>query len=287
MRKLRPFEYFRPGSLDEALEIVHRFEGRARILAGGTDLLVRLKRRGPGPDGIVDLKGVPDLDRLTRTERGGYRIGALFTVDAVTRDPDVRARLALLRTAALAIGHPQVRSRATVAGNLCNGSPSADMAPPLLALDAQIHIARRDRTRRVALTDFYAGPFKTVLEPDEIVTSIELPPIADHTAGHYAWMPKVTAVDETLVGAAAVMSIEDGRYVREARIALGSTGPVPMRAWKAERFLEGQPLGSGLFHEAARIAADETRPRRRAEYRREMTRLLLERSLTAALRAAS
>lgn len=246
-----------------------------------------MKRRRSAADALIDLKGVGSLDSLTRTDAGGWRIGALVTVDTVARSADIRASLPMLRIAALAIGHPQVRTRATVVGNLCNGSPSADMAPGLLALDARLRIARCGEVRTVPLTEFFAGPFKTILEPDEIVTGIELPPIAAHTAGHYAWMPKVTAVDETLVGAAAVVSIADGGYVCEARIALGSMGPVPSRAWKAEEFLSGRRADRRLFREAAAIAAADTQPRRRAEYRRELTRILLERSLTEALEAAS
>lgn len=287
MRRLRSFEYFKPATLDEALQLAREYAGRARLFAGGTDVLVAMKRRRPSPEALIDLKGVASLEGLTRTDAGGWRIGALVTVDAIARSAEVRASLPLLRFAALAIGHPQVRTRATVVGNLCNGSPSADMAPGLLALDARLRIARDGVARTVPLTGFYTGPFKTVLEPDEIVTDIELPPMAPHTAGHYAWMPKVTSVDETLVGAAAVVSITDGGYIRDARVALGSIGPMPARAWKAEEFLRGRRAEPRLFHEAAAMAAADTHPRRRAEYRRDMTRVLIERSLNAALEAAS
>jgi CO/xanthine dehydrogenase FAD-binding subunit len=286
VRKLRPFEYFRPASLDEALEVLATYGERGRVLAGGTDVLVSMKRRRQPIDALVDLKRIRSLDHLTWTAHGGFRMGALFTVAAVARSAEIQARLGLLRTAALAIGHPQVRTRATVAGNLCNGSPSADFAPSLLALDAQVHIARAGGTRVVPLTEFYTGSFKTVVAPDEIVVEIVVPSIDARSAGHYAWLPKVTTVDETLVGAAAVVSMEDGRNVRSARIALGSTAPTPIRAWKAEEFLRGQRMEPSLFREAARIAAGETSPRRRAAYRTEMTCLLLERSLRHAWQAA-
>ena len=292
MRKLRPFEYFKPTSLDEALQILTHYGDRARILAGGTDLLVDLKhRKSRSPDAVVDLKAIPSLNHFTWTEGNGFRAGALFTIAAVTRHPEIQERLDMLRTAALAIGHPQVRSRATVAGNLCNGSPAADMAPSLLALDARVTIKSATAERTVPLNTFYAAPFKTILNPGEIVTGIEAPPRPARTAGHYAWFPKANAVDETLVGAAAVVSLEDvsledGRVIRDVRIALGSMAPVPMRAHKAEEFLRGQKFEPLLVREAAQIAASEAAPRKRAEYRGEMAVLLLQRSLNHAVQLA-
>ena len=288
MRKLRPFEYFKPESLDEALEILGHYGESARILAGGTDLLVSLKhRKGPSPDAVVDLKGIASLNHFTWTEGGGFRAGALFTVAAIARNAEIHERLEMLRTAALAIGHPQVRSRATVVGNLCNGSPAADMAPSLLALDARVKIARAGGERIVPLSDFYQGPFETIVNPDEIVTEIEAPARPARTAGHYAWFPKINAVDETLVGAAAVVSIADGRLIRDVRIALGSMAPMPMRAHKAEEFLLGQKIEPAVVREAANIAVSETSPRRRAEYRGQMAVVLLQRSLNEAVQLAS
>jgi carbon-monoxide dehydrogenase medium subunit len=288
VRKLRPFEYFRPRSLDEALDILCHYGASGRVMAGGTDLLVGLKhRKTPSPEAIVDLKGLrSSLDRFTWSVGGGFTIGALFTVAAVTRHPDIRAHLGMLRTAAFAIGHPQIRARATVVGNLCNGSPSADMAPSLLALDARVTIARVGGTRTIPLSAFYAGPFKTVLQPDEIVTELEVPPMPARTGGHYAWQSKANAVDETLVGAAAVVSLGDGGVIAEVRIGLGSMSPIPMRAFKAEALLRGQRVEPLLLREAAQTAAAETGPRRRAEYRQDTTVLLLQRSLHHAVQLA-
>lgn len=287
MRKLRPFEYFKPTSLDETLEILHHYGEAGRVLAGGTDLLVGLKhRKSPSPDAVVDLKGVASLDHFTWTEGNGFRAGALFTVAAVASNAEIHQRLPMLRTAALAIGHPQVRSRATMVGNLCNGSPAADMAPSLLALDARVTIASAGKVRTLPLSDFYLGPFQTVLKPGEIVTEIEVPPGPARSAGHYAWFPKANAVDETLVGAAAVVSLENGQVIHQVRIALGSMAPVPIRAHRAEEFLRGQKIEPALVREAAHIAAAETNPRRRAEYRGEMAVLLLQRSINEAVQLA-
>lgn len=287
MRKLRPFEYFRPDTLAEALEILDGYGARARVLAGGTDLLVAMKHGKKDASALVDIKRVAELSHFTWTASGGFRMGALWTVDATALSADIRTRLPMLRAAALAIGHPQVRARATVAGNLCNGSPSADMAPSLLALEARIHLARRGATRVVPLREFYLGPFRTVLEPQEIVTEIEVPAVAAHTGGVYHWLPKLTAVDESLVGVAAVVSIDAGRRIRDARIAMGSMAPVPVRAAAAEEFLRGQSIATAVFKEAARIAATSATPRRRAEYRQEMAALLLTRALGEAVARAS
>jgi aerobic carbon-monoxide dehydrogenase medium subunit len=279
VRKLRPFEYHRPRDLAEVLQILAAFGDRARVLAGGTDLLVAMKHRRARPDVVVDLKGVTALDGLTWTSGGGFRMGALWTVESTARSPEIAARLPLLRSAALAIGHPQVRVRATVAGNLCNGSPSADMAPSLLALGARVHIARAGATRVIALDQFYAGPFKTVLRRDEIVTAIEVPGIPARTGAMYAWMPKRNLVDESLVGVAAVVSLDERRRIQEARIGLGAVAPVPIRALMAEDVLRGQMPARALFREAGRLAANAAAPRHRAEYRRELTEVLLTRAL--------
>ncbi len=287
MRKLRGFEYLRPLSVAEATEMLRHYHERARVLAGGTDLLVSMKRGAKTPDVIVDIKHVRGLDHVTWSGVDGLRIGALFTVASAAAEPILQARFPLLVKGALAIGHPQVRNRATVVGNLCNASPSADLAPPLLALGARVHIAASGHDRVVPLERFFAGPFRTIVGPDELVTEVAVPPLAGRTGTEYVWMPKITAVDETLVGAAAVLALDDGRLLADVRLALGSIAPTPIRAWKAEAFLEGRRADDGVLREAARIAAADTAPRARGDYRRHLSALLVERALRQAVAQAA
>lgn len=288
MRTLRSFEYFRPRSVEEAAELLHHYQDEARVLAGGTDLLVSMKRRAKRPAAVVDIKGLPGLTDLVWDDAAGLRIGALYTVGEMARQRgDAPPPLLLLAQGARAIGHPQIRNRATVAGNLCNASPSADMAPALLALGATLRIISRDRHRLVPLEEFFTSPFRTVLAPDELVTEITIPAGAVRTGADYAWLPKITAVDETLASAAAVVTLGDYGVLSGARIALGSVGPTPLRAWKAEAFLEGQRVEDSLLREAAQIAASETTPHSRAEYRRHLTGVLVERALRRAIRLAA
>lgn len=285
VRTLPPFEYFAPASTREVIDLLRHYGERASILAGGTDLLVSMRRATRRPEVVVDIKGVDGLQELQTDGDGQLRIGAAVTVEALRTSAIVARRWPLLATAAAAIGHPAIRNRATVVGNLCNAAPSADMAPPLVALGASVLIAGPAGERVLPLERFFAGPFRTVLSPDELVTAVEVPPLGPRAAGVYLWLPKITAVDETLVGVAAVVGLEDGVF-GEVRLALGSVAPTPIRAWRAESLLRGEVVDEGVIVEAARVAASEIAPRRRAEYRRRLCELLVKRALRSAVELA-
>ncbi len=246
-----------------------------------------MKLGGKHPKYVIDMKGIPALDHLSWTPVQGLRIGCLTTLRSVLRDPLIREHFPILEQAARAVGHPQVRSRATLAGNICTASPSGDCAPSLLALDARVKVANPHGERTLCIREVFAGPFRTVLESTDVVTEIQAPSLPRHSGGSYRWLPKITAIDETLVGVAAVVTLGDGgKAVKEARIGMGSVGPTPMRAPQAEAFLKGKQITDGLFMEAAAVAASESRPRTRAEYRREMTKYLVEQALKEAVERA-
>ncbi len=283
VRKLRKFDYLKPKTVTEAVSLLRDYQGKARLLAGGTDLLVFMKLGTEHPKYVIDLKGIPALDRVSWASADGLRIGSLTTLQSVIRHSLVLDHFPILEQAAKAVGHPQVRSRATIAGNVCTASPSGDMAPSLLALEAQLKVTGQSGGRTVPVREVFSGPFKTVLAPTDVVTEIHIPALPRHSAGCYRWQPKITAIDETLVGAAAVITLADGgKAIKDVRIGLGSVAPTPMRALKAEEFLKGKQLTAKLFAEAADIAVAETRPRTRADYRREITRVLVEQALKEA-----
>jgi carbon-monoxide dehydrogenase medium subunit len=285
VRRLPPFEYHDPTSVEEAVALLRHYGERASVLAGGTDLLVSLRRPTRRPAAVIDIKGIAALRRFQVDDGAGLAVGAAVTVETVRTSAAVEARWPLVAAGAAAIGHPAIRHRATVVGNLCNAAPSADLAPPLLALGARLRVAGAAGERVVPLDEFFVGPFRTRLAPDELVTGVEIPPLGPAAGGVYLWLPKRVAVDETLVGVAAVVRLDDGRF-RQVRLALGSVGPTPLRAWRAEQVLEGEGVGDAVIEEAGRVAAGEAMPRRRADYRRDMCQYLVRRALHQAVRLA-
>jgi carbon-monoxide dehydrogenase medium subunit len=287
LRKLRKFDYVRPRTIAEAVGLLRDYQERAAILAGGTDLLCFMKLGSSHPKYVIDLKGIPSLEYLSWNAADGLRIGCLFTLQAMIRHPLIRARVPMLEQAVKAVGHPQIRRRATVAGSICTASPSGDLAPSLLAMQARITVASPDGIRTIPLDQVFTGPFKTVLSPADVLTEIHVPALPPRSAGSYCWQSKITAIDETLASAAAVVTLTDGNVLQDVRLGLGSVAPMPMRALQTEAFLRGKPVGKGLFHEAACMAADETRPRTRADYRREITKVLVERALNEAVSQAA
>ncbi|MBI2303930.1 MAG: xanthine dehydrogenase family protein subunit M [Chloroflexi bacterium] len=283
LRKLRPFQYFLATSLSEAMSLLARYGQQASIMAGGTDLLVFMKQGVKNPQYVIDIKGIPNLDYISYDDREGLKIGPLATLQSIVKSPIVQERYPLLGESAQAVGILQVRNRGTVTGNLCTASPSADMPPSLLALGARLKLASQEGERVVPLGDFFAGPFETVLSSEEMVVEVQVPPPLPHSAGTYLWVPKQTAVDETLVGVATVVALSSHSQCREAHVAFASVAPMPMRARKAEDFLRGQKLDDERISQAAQVAARETSPRSRAEYRRHMSQVLTEKALHESL----
>jgi len=283
LRKLRKFEYLKPGTVAEVVSLLQDYQEKASLLAGGTDLLVFMKLGAKNPKYVIDLKGISSLNYMSWSPTDGLRIGSLTTLQSIIRHPLIREHLPILEQAAKAVGHPQIRSRATIVGNICTASPSGDMPPSLLALEARVKIASPAGERTIPIQEIFTDSFKTVLAPTDVVTEIHVPALPPRSAGIYCWQPKITAIDETLVGAAVVVTLTDGNVLQDVRIGLGSVAPTPIRALQAEEFLRGKQVENSLFEEAAKIAAGETRPRTRADYRREMTRLMVEQALKEAV----
>lgn len=283
-RRMPRFEYLRPRSLEEALAALAA-DGpvKDRVYAGGTDVIPKLKSRTvTAPRRLLDLKDLKELDYLDWSPERGLRIGALAKVRAVAGSPVARQRYAALARGAQEIGSHQIRNRATVVGNICNALPSADTAPPLLAHGAQVVCAGPNGERTVELSDFFLGPGQTGLGAGELVREIRVPPPEPGERSVYLKLARRATL--AVVGVAATALIEGG-VVRSARIALGSAGPVPLRAASAEAALLGQKLTPALAEYAARIAAEGSRTRssHRAsgDYRRMMIEVLARRALAA------
>ena len=280
---MRRFEYFEPKTLGEASSLLARYAGRAQPLAGGTDLLVELKEQLRRADCVINIKKIPGIDALSFDAREGLRIGALVTAREIEISPMAIRHYASLVQAARELGSIQVRNRATIVGNVCRASPSADTLPPLIADGAQVVIHGGNGKRQVALEDFFTGPGKTVLEPDELVTELRVPPPAPRTGKAYIKHGRRKAMELATVGVAVSLSAKD------IRIVLGAVAPTPIRARRAEALLRGKTLNHELIAKAAEAAAGESTPisnvRASAGYRREMVRVLTRRALEQALAA--
>jgi aerobic carbon-monoxide dehydrogenase medium subunit len=287
---MRRFEMILPGSVKDVVQALGQHDGAAKLVAGGTDLLPQLKNHLLKPGVVVDLSGVAALRELTQ-EGGGLRIGAAVTARELERDARLQkpAYRGIAESGAL-IGSVQVRHLATVGGNICNAAPSADMIPPLLALDAQALIAGSRGERTVPLRDFITGVRKTVLAPDELLVALTIPDPGAQSGGAYLRHTPRRELDIAVVGVGSQVTLAGG-VCRKARIALAAVAPTPVHATAAERALEGQTLTAQKIEEAATLAVEAARPisdqRGSAEFRRHLVRVLTRRTLTTALARAN
>jgi CO/xanthine dehydrogenase FAD-binding subunit len=282
---LKNFDYFDPTSVGEAVQLLQQHAGHAKVLAGGTDLFLRMGRRAVLPNVVVDLKRIAALADLSYSDQDGLRIGATVTHGEVVDHPAVQQHYGALAIAANWVGSPQTRHRGTVVGNLCNASPAADTAPALLSYGCIVTIVGPDGQREVPLEAFFQGPGRTALGPAEIVTALRLPA----PQGQYGWgfaRRTRTVIDIALVSTCAVVQAHNG-VCGDVRISLGAVGPTPLRATRAEAVLRGQSPSTALLAEAGKVAAEESQPisdvRCSATYRKDMVEVLSRRCLESAL----
>jgi len=283
LRKLREFEYFEPSSLSEAVALLDRYGEEAKVLAGGTDLLVWMKEGARRPKYIVNIKHIPGVRHIHFTEAEGLRIGALTSVREIETADIIREKFSGLQQAAGELASVQVRNLATIGGNLCTASPAANLAPPLLVMGARVKLRGLRGERVLPLEEFFEGPGSTAMDR-EILTEIVVPAPEAKSRSLYKSISRRNAVDLAIVGVAVAGRIDSraGEW-KSVRIALGAVAPTPMRALLAEKTLAGKKVANGAIAEAARTAAEEARPvtdlRASAWYRKEMINVLLRRSL--------
>jgi carbon-monoxide dehydrogenase medium subunit len=287
---VRRFELILPGSVDECVKALAQSGPETKLLAGGTDLLPQLKNGLLKPARVIDLSGVARLRAIEAGNGKGLRIGSAVTARTLELDRSVRASYLSLAESGALVGSVQVRNLATLGGNICNAAPSADMAPPLLALDAEAVITGPKGERRVPIATFFTGVRRTVLAPDEILVEIVVPNPGAHSGGNYLRHTPRRELDIAVVGVASQLTLANG-ICTKARIALAAVAPVPLRATAAEQALEGQAVTADRIKRAADLAVDAARPisdqRGSAEFRSHLVRVLTRRTLTTALARAS
>jgi carbon-monoxide dehydrogenase medium subunit len=270
--------------LDEALDILHTHP-EAQVLAGGTDLLVQAHERNRPIAALVSLRRIPELNTVALN--GILSIGAMQTVGKVAAHAGIRQDYAALAMGAGLIGSVQIQNMATLGGNICNASPSADTAPGLLALGAQVVLASAMGERSLPLEAFFLGPGKTALQPGELLVRLELPHPPAHCGSFYLRHTPRARMDLAFVGVAAAVQLSETGEISSVRIALGAVAPTPLRAWRAEERLAGGRPDDALMNEAALLAAGEARPiddlRASADFRRHLVEVLTRRALAGAI----
>ncbi len=288
---LPKFEFHQPGSIDEACAIMAECGPRAKVLAGGTDLIVNMKKKILAPQHLICLSKIAAL-RGIEEKNGQIVIGARYTVAELTVDALVESKLGALQSGAGALGSPLVRNRATIGGNLASARPAADLPPALIAYGATAVLQTSRGRREVPLNSFFKGPGFTEIGVDEILTEIRVPVPRDGQGAAYINLGTRRACDCNIVNVASFIALNerDGR-IEEARIVMGSVGPTPLRASSAEKLLIGGKPEDRLFLQAGEAARHDCTPiddfRGSAGYRKAMVGILTKRTLEQAFRQAA
>ncbi len=280
------FEYFAPGTLEEALAILERYGDEAKVLAGGQSLIPLMKLRFAAPQAIVDINRIEGLDDL-KEEGGMLKIGPLVRHKTCERSVQLRDRYTTLADAAPQISDPIVRNLGTVAGSLAHADPQGDWGAALLAMSAEVEVRSTSGTRTIPLTEFFRGPFTTSLLPTEIVTEVRVPDPGARSGGTYLKLERKVG-DFGTVGVAVHVSFSNGTVSR-AGIGLSAVGSHNVRATAAEEALVGSALDDAAIANAARLTAEAADPRDdlrgSAEYKRNVVRVFTERGLRKAAEA--
>lgn len=284
VEKLKPFDYFEPTDINEAIGILNKYGNKAKIIAGGLDLIPRMRHREINPEYLVCIQSIRGGNYIDENVSGGLRIGALTNLRSVEISPVVQDNYPVLYEAVHQIASVQVKTTGTMVGNLCVASPASDIAPALFVLDAKLKVAGYSSERVIPVDAFFIGVNQTSLKPGEVVTEILIPKLADSTGSAFyrlSW----TTENIAKVNVAAIITLHENKC-REIKIALGSVSPTPIRTKKAEDTLRGQQINLKIIEQAAQIASEEIQPitdiRATAEYRKEIAKVLVKRAIERA-----
>jgi carbon-monoxide dehydrogenase medium subunit len=301
---MKKFDYLRPQTLEEALSLLNQYGKKAKLIAGGTDVIVLIKQKAMMPEVLISLRGIPGLDQIRYD--GALKIGAMVTHRDIEKSEVVRKEFSALTDAADVLGSIQIRNVATIGGNICTAAPSADTATPLLVLGTQVKIKSLSEERTVPIESFFTGPAETILKKGEMVTELIIPKPLPNTGSAYWKLQRRLALDLPILGVSVLLSLDKGTVscsdmlcttspissilhtmekdeltCNEIRIALGVAAPTPMRALKAENLMRGKKISDELLEEVANTASVEAQPRDsirgEAWYRKDLIRILVKR----------
>ncbi|MGN0703625.1 MAG: FAD binding domain-containing protein [Lentihominibacter sp.] len=283
---LSDFMYVAPASQEEAIKMMENFGNKAKLMAGGTDLINFIKSGALHPEVVIDIKGIPDMEGITYNPDDGLTIGALTKLIDIESSEVVQKEYPALAEAVHLIASTQIRSKGTLVGNVCNASPSADSVPALFVLDARLTVKGRNGVRDIPINAFYKGFKKLDLNSDEIVTAIRIPPAeADMRAAYMAHTVR-KAMDLAIVGVGAALTLDSEGICRDAKVALGAVAVSCVRSPKAEAVLKGQRITPEIAAKAGEAAMEDCSPisdvRASAEYRHDMVRVFTKRAVLKA-----
>ena len=278
-----------PDRLEAAVALLHE-NPSLRIIAGGTDVLIRLQHGASGWSELLSLRNVKELEAIRLRADGTFEIGAMAPFARIFEHPGLRRHLPILTEAAVSMGGPQIRNVATIGGNICNGAVSGDSASTLFALDALLRLTSAEGERIIPIHEFYAGPGKVNLRPGELLSAILIPRSSyQDTGGHYIKFAMRKAMDIATLGVAVVCRVQ-GEAFRDLRIGLGVAAPVPIRCAEAEAYAVGRPVTLDTCREIGKLAvkASKARTSWRAskDYREHLIEVLTERAVAEAAKRA-
>jgi carbon-monoxide dehydrogenase medium subunit len=283
MKRTEPFDFYQPATLAEASRLLKDNGPGGRFLAGGTDLVIAMKEKGLLPKYIVDLKRLPGLNSIRVNGDGSLGIGALTTMYTIETSPVVKQKYPFLAQSAAEVGSIQIRNRATVGGNMANATPSADVAPSLIALNATAKIASAGGERTMPMEDFFRGPGQNAMDADEILTEITIPKTGPQLVGEYIKFSPRDMMDLAYIGVSVAYDFAGDKKCSGVRIVLGAVAPTPIRARNSEALLEGKILTEELAAQVGDEAARESKPisdvRSSADYRRAMVGVMTKRAI--------
>jgi carbon-monoxide dehydrogenase medium subunit len=287
---MRDFEYLPTKTVKEACSLISQYKEEGKILAGGQSLITLLRQKLISPSYLIDIKGVSELDYLTFDDKKGLRMGALTTHRAIEKSSLIQSKYPVLSEMEKSVASVQTRNWGTIGGNLCSGDPIGDPAPSLIALNAKIKIVSSREEKIVPLAEFFTDYFTTVLEPDEILTEIQLPTPVSHTGVVYLKFSTIEAGIKIVSTSTSIILDSDKMTCRDARIVMSAVAPVPFNARKAGELLIGKKINDDLIAEAAQLASEETNPTSdvhgSAEFRREIAKVLVKRAVKEAFEKA-
>jgi carbon-monoxide dehydrogenase medium subunit len=278
---IRDFEHFAPKTLDEALTLLDKYRDECKVIAGGQSLIILMRQGLVAPKFVIDIKRISELNHIS-AGKDGVNIGAVTTHRAIEKSPVMKNGLGVLAEMEKRLSYIQTRNWGTIGGNLCNANPAGDPAPVLMALNASVKMASVRGKRTMAVEDFFLDFYKTALEPGELLTEIQIPPVPPHTGTVYNKFGIIEG-HAAIVGVAVSITLKsDGDVCNDVRIALGGSAPTPMRAKQAEEVLIGKKVTNTLLKKAGETAMAEAKPlsdiSASDEYRRELVRVMVART---------
>lgn len=284
---MKDFEYHEPTSVREACAMLSQYGDGAKVMAGGVALMTLMKQKLVQPTCVISLEKIPGLNYINYDDGAGLRLGATTPHRAIEHSQLVAEKYPLFSQMAHHIGSVQVRNLGTIGGNLCHAEPASDPPAVLVALSAQVKLVSSGGERTVPVEDFFVDFYETVIRPDEVLTEVQIPPLATGTKGAYIKFNPRSAMDLPVIVVAALVTPDRKKgSAKEVKVALGAVTSRPVRVSRVEEALKGKELTDEAIHEASQMASEGLEPisdiRGSSEYRKEVAKVLVERALKQA-----